>query len=462
MYPTETTVATITADWREVTPEMMREGYPRSAAPFGSLMKWAGTWLRRRKEGKETYPFVEALPHTQRCRSCQIRPINPETLRFYPDWPLCDVCLAKRKHTPRNEWFERFREQAGADMPPCAYPQDLTELGEACRAPHSGYVGFIYLDGDNFGQVFEQVRTPEEASLLSEAIRRIAEKTVFDALARYVPPEWVKPSPNRVQEEGEPEPPRNARGDIRIHPFEIITVGGDDLLLIVPADRAIPVACFISREFQTRLRQELERSALPAEIKSHPYTLSGGVVLAADHNPVRVLRDLSRELKANAKRARHEAQATEGYLDFVVLKSADMVERTVGQMRRLYPYQVEVPGDRPLRLLGRPYPVSVLNDLWETLQDHPKRLPRTQMHQIAEALLHGRHESTLFYLYQRARAPQSYDFLDRALVAVQGGDVHNPTPWVRSTDRRYSYQTALWDIAELYDFVSNAEEQEER
>ncbi len=63
-YPQKTTVATITADWREVATQMREQkGSPVSETSFGSLVRWAGTWLRRKKESRKSVPFVEALPH---------------------------------------------------------------------------------------------------------------------------------------------------------------------------------------------------------------------------------------------------------------------------------------------------------------------------------------------------------------------------------------------------------------
>lgn len=473
LYPQETTVATITAAWREIDSEMFQKGYPPSEAPFGSLMQWAGTWLRRHKESRETHPFVEALPHVERCRSCQIRPVDPRTATW--DWPLCHVCLSKRRYSQRYEWFHRFerhltpqqaRDYYAGEPVACAYPQDLAELGAACIA-RPGYVGFIYLDGDDMGQVFAAARSPEDVRCLSKVIRCASESAVWDALVeQHVHPTKVAPSPSRAERGGEQPAPAQMVGDrVRIHPFEVITIGGDDIILIVPADRAIPIACAISQGFKDRMAQELSTSSLPKEIRDKKFTLSGGVVIASDHNPVRVLRDLARELKSSAKRSRREAQSSEGHLDFVTLKSADMVERSIEQMRERYPYRVEQPGEKPLRLLGRPYPVSTLTTLWETLTqlEQQGHFAKSQMHQLVESLLRGRHESTLFYLYQRARHSSPYQFLDKALSEVQGSDPNNPTPWVQRKDTAGAvfYQSSLWDFAELYDFVAGTPVQEE-
>lgn len=365
--------------------------------------------------------------------------------------PLRDRCYY-RGETP-FPWFEAEREQARWT------PQDLSEIGQACII-RPGYVGLIYLDGDGMGEMFEQVLTEKAYMALSGAVRDAAEAAVMNALACWLHPAWVVPSPARRMVGEEPSEDELKDGRMRIHPFEILTIGGDDVMLIVPADVALPLAVQISLMFQEDVRTRLELADLQEALETRSCTMSGGVVLAADHNPVRVLRDLARELKDEAKRARNRVQASEGYIDFLVLKSADMVERDVGRMRERYPYELEVPGAKPLRLLHRPCPASTLGDLWRALTElHESGFPNSQMAQLAESLLRGRRDSTLFYLYQRARDSKGlFTYLDDALHVAQGDEAQNPIPWTqwRGADARYSFETALWDIAELYSFAGRS------
>jgi hypothetical protein len=111
--------------------------------------------------------------------------------------------------------------------------------------------------------------------------------------------------------------------------------------------------------------------------------------------------------------------------------------------------------------LARPYAADTLSQLWDALQTlRRNRFPTSQMHQLAEALLRGRSESTLFYEYQRARDTKGhFDDLDDALKIAQRNSTRDPTPWEDLKDDRYDYQTALWDIAELYEFIPPAKEQ---
>jgi CRISPR-associated protein Cmr2 len=290
--------------------------------------------------------------------------------------------------------------------------------------------------------------TPLAYRNFSREIARAAREAVMEVLHEHLPPVKVIGSDARR----EMDQVGLVGQRITIHPFEIITIGGDDVWLIVPGDAALPVAAAISTAF-------VEKAPCRPD-KDGPCTMSGGVVIADDHNPVRVLRDVAKDLAREAKRARREAEAEMGYIDFHVFKSVDMLDRDVSALRRAYPYTLSYHGN-VLRLLARPYAADILSELWGALQTlHREGFPTSQMHQLAEALLRGRSESTLFYEYQRARDHRGYfDHLDEALVIAQRHSTRDPTPWEDLKDERYDYQTALWDIAELYEFVSRVKEQ---
>jgi len=474
-YPAETGAATITADWRPVTTDMVILGYPNGG--FGGLTRWAGGWLRRRKENKSAVPFYEVLSHAVRCRSCHLRPADPRV--SFDDWPLCKVCDDKRAYEGRNAWFRRFQQFLNEhpqnahsklakkyynghkpfppfplpgktdQVPPRQLPQDLLELGQASQAK-KGYVGFIHLDGDNLGDLFFQLTPANTFNKFSRQLKETTEQAVMTALANYLQPARVQASETRAEVGEGPSPGKW----VCIHPFEIITIGGDDVWLIVPGDVALPLAAAISTGFKKAqlLRRDTGKLC----------TLSGGVVIADDHNPVRVLRDLAKDLAREAKEARKNAEAEIGYIDFHIFKSADMLDRTLAKLRGYYPYTL-LAGDKDLRLLGRPYPADVLSKLWKKLQAlraHTPPFPPGQMHLLAESLLQGRRESSLFYEYQRARDTEGhFQRLDAALALVQGCREIDPIPWQKLCNDRYSHQTALWDIAELYDFVSVTKEQ---
>ncbi|MEM7344672.1 MAG: hypothetical protein AAF485_10540 [Chloroflexota bacterium] len=487
LFPRRTTVATVTVDWRAITPQMvLQTGYPQNeAAPFGTLVQWASTWLNRRKENRAITPFVEALPFEARCNSCYVRPVDPSTLTAYPDEPICRVCHDKRAFRGRDYWFRHFQKHLDSfpaqrnlyyeggqpfprlddydDIQARWTPQDLTEISAAAsiKGAKTSYVGFIYLDGDSMGSSFERIKTPHQFRQLSQTVTAATQLAVMRILANHLHPAWVAPSNSRAIEQLPPQSQQDQQGRMRIHPFEIITLGGDDIILIVPADKALPIALDIIKQFQADMAELLAKTQLPAEIKDEPFTLSGGVVLASDHNPVRILNDLAEALKKQAKKKRKQGEQSEGCLDFMILKSADLIESDLSQLRDNYPYMLDLAGQPKMNLLKRPYYGSTLTNLWDKLI-HLRRagFSNSQMHALAEALLQGRSESSLFYLYQEARDRKGLQkHLSEAIMLAHGLTAEtaqgHPLPWFKLPTKlgEDSYQTALWDLAELYDFI---------
>jgi len=471
----KTSTATITTGWRPVSEQMLEHGLPGAQAPFGSLMDWASAWLRREKDGRNTAPWAESPPHAERCRSCHIRPVATESLGKYPDWPLCSVCQAKRSYKGRDLWFREFQDfldknpnlrtnyykslspfpQFDAAQSLARWtPQDLDEIGQCCRT-QPGYVGLVYLDGDNMGQLFSSLANRDDARLLSQAIHEAARQTVFSALARLFP---VKVAPSQARKISG-EYPAGAE-PLFIHPFEIITIGGDDLLLIVPADQAVSIAAEISQAFPNLLMSALtEKKAsqgLLAILRSSPPSLSGGVVLASDHNPIHVLWNRARELKSSAKKARHHQNAAEGYLDFSILLGTEIPDRDLKAERERYPYTIQLPGKPPLSLLKRPYPAGKLGGAWAQLKQlRASDFANSQMSQLAEELLHGQTHSRQYYLYQRERIT-SIRNLDKVIEILQGPLEEATYPWFefqKSAGQQFTAVTALWDVAELYPFT---------
>jgi hypothetical protein len=447
LYPQQTGAATITAVARPLPPTAQPD-------EFGEAVSWLTHVLRRRKTSKGAPPFWECLPYQTRCASCQKR---PALFGQAGDW--CAVCTAKRFYEGRLAWFRRFEAVIPRSHPyykgrteALEHPQDLQELGQV-YVTEPGYIAFIYLDGDGIGQHLQGLQRREQYQAFSARMQEVTETAVFNALAAHLRVSEIKGSAARA-EVGQPG---LVNKSLWIHPFEIITIGGDDVMLIAPAHAALPIAAAIGRAF----REELSPFARQKLGLEEPITMSGGVVLADDHTAVRMLRDLAGQLQDEAKKAGGDR------LDFLVLKSADMLAASVGGVRDAYPYRL-VGGDRrtgkDVRLLARPYTHAQVETLWEQLGElKGKRFANSQMHLLAEALLDGRSPATLFYEYQRQRSRHdrdAYERLHQLLTDLYDAGARDPLPWqVVSGDEEYSFQTALWDLAELYDFAPALEEE---
>lgn len=445
LYPQETGAATITAVARPLPPDYTDD-------QFGDVVTWLSYLLRQRKESKAAPPFWETLPHQVRCVSCLKRPASAE---YVEKW--CPICHSKRAYQRRDAWFNDFAASIPADAlywneqrDAATYPQDLGEIGAASH-PQAGYIGFIYLDGDRIGRLLqEEIKTPNAYKQFSDKMVAVTKTAVFNALSTNLQLTQVPSSPSRA----ELDPTDQIGDNLWIHPFDIITIGGDDVLLIVPAHAALPIALAIGKQFG----EEMTAFVQGAMRIQREISMSGGVVIAEHHTPVRVLYDLSEQLQKEAKKQARDLPKG-GAIDFLVLKSSDMLDSQVSQVCENYPYTLSG-GDRKhgkdLRLLGRPYSYPKLEILWRDLSQlkASKKFANSQMHLLAQSLLDGRSSSTLFFAYQQKRDKDgAYDTLRALLSSLQTTGDDHPFPWEKITGDDASYQTALWDIAELYDFI---------
>ena len=268
--------------------------------------------------------------------------------------------------------------------------------------------------------------------------------SVFRALAKSLTTRVIK---RQAEKPGEEE-------TVCLVPFEIITIGGDDVLLIVPADAALDVARRISQYFG-------EEMAKAKHKEERTLTMSVGVVLAQHHTPVRTLRDLAGQLLKHGAKVRRRQTKKDGKpeacIDFLVLKSQAMLGSTLGELRSEPPYLIERAGEK-LLLTHSPYTLSEVEDLMGDLKDlRENAFPTSQLHLLTSTLQKGRYSATLFYQYQIARLQKANE--EQAQILIDLGQrwspAHSvdPTPWARTHTRGAKYQTALPDLAELYDFV---------
>jgi CRISPR-associated protein Cmr2 len=492
-YPKRTGVATITCVYRVLPEAGASAGLPAAERPaperieklsswqrrrwdaevdrdlncFGAWVRLLGEDLRRAKQQKLHAPFVESSSHAQRCQSCQTRPAARLVPHYEESQALCHECREKWEYSCRYTWRDEFDQRLQTWYPALAQryfayaeqgliPRDIEVIASACR-PHNhnkrNYVAFIYADGDGVGGFVESRRTRKEYESVSRLLREATWRALTYSLANnlsIVPLE--NSSVDRLSEVGSSVPTQ---------PFEIITVGGDDVMLIVPAHAALGVAQDMASEFRSFLEgQAIERNS---ELR-RPLTLSVGMVIGPAHMPVRLMRDFAQNLLK--KSAKPEARkGREAAIDFQIFTSTALYGADVLDTRSRVPYTVVPPGRKRddgelLSLTCRPYTLSTLGKLREALHAMQQvTFPTSQLHQLVAALEQGRWRSTIFYLNQRSRLQdahrQALELVETILTRPDG----EVAPWYEiEVDGPYAYRTALRDVAELYDFVPETEE----
>ncbi len=472
---------------------------------FGELVTLLATMFNRRRDerayaGKPRFiPLYPMLPWAERCDSSDVRPAEwggtiagekraysePSARKRYVGQ------LIKRDDERQTGWFrstfawrapddlrsrswetrwEDFLSTKGGDTPygralkqyrEIVPSGDLSEIGAASRPDR--YIGMIYADGNNVGRLIATLSTPDDLRRTSEHLSYAATDAVFSALAHCLQPAEV----------------RRERRRVVVHPFEILTIGGDDLLLIVPGDRAFDVAQRIAHTFEQSLAQRIPappgacasnaihtRYAGETLFTIEPYTpsigLSAGVVIAQESAPIFFLRDLVEELLKRAKKlARRHARQNYygGAIDFMVLKSITMVTDSIEAFRAVA-FDDDFPAlTRSRRLTARPYTWHEFAGLLETTRALKRgNFPRSQLYRLRRIMetTPGVIASAMEYLYTRVRQNEQVctmlmKHIENAWRSTDPLQRSTAPPWLPTS--KNAYETIWSDLAEMYDMV---------
>ena len=381
---------------------------------------------------------------------------EPATSNEHGGWCLEDWSSLFKKYLQATEKEAQYCESNQA-LGHIQGPQDLDTIAEASNP--KGFISFIYADGNNMGAYLENIATPAQYRQFSERVFIALQKAAFDALAEHLTPT-----------------------DKNIHPFEIISIGGDDLILIVPGSAAFDVVHAIGENFDSQFNShakftDTEKDKLCKSQRYKPkkwadeqdmqpaFSLSLGFVIAEEHTPVGFLEHLAHSLLKSAKtRAKTLKKKEIGYLggtvDFLVLKSLSMITSELGDFRKQF-YKTNE--DNVLTM--RPFTLHELHGFIKTVKKFKESdFPRSQLYQLRQSIGLGRHTSTLDYLYFRSRLRDSKGkLLQQEIESNWQGvpDIMNGLgPWYATlkeneTDKK-RYETLILDLIEAYDFISES------
>lgn len=312
-----------------------------------------------------------------------------------------------------NRYYQNVPEQK-----PDQTVKEARSLREIANASNlKGFVGYIYADGNNMGgYIQKEIKTPEDYKQFSEDIFEATENSVYEALAQHL-------KPHKLSNLNDAD--NQHQNGTWIHPFEIITIGGDDVLLIVPANKALAIAKTIGEEFEKQLlkpekqrRYAADKDYTPKSV--HRYqsqqlsgsnqcklSMSTGVLITAEDTPIYYAEKLTTQLlksaKKQAKLLKKEHDYCGGTVDFLVMKSVTMISSNIGDFRAqglIKPGS----GEQKLKLYAAPYTLHELGGLLETAKVLKEvNFPRSQLYQIRSFLEQGKNTAILNYRYFRTR-----------------------------------------------------------
>jgi hypothetical protein len=338
---------------------------------------------------------------------------EPDTGRAQPLWQRLSSLLKERKYGgyPEQQYLDR--------------PNDFNELGELSTP--SGYTGLIVADGDEMGQTLDQFRSLKEFSDFAT----IVDQSLYKALSGAVV-EYLQPSAGR-----------------NVLPFDVLLLAGDDLVMVTRAQSALQVAVQLVEGFSSISEQYGRR-----------LKLSASVVIAHDRFPFQAAHKIAESGLSFAKQKAHELKMqgkeySTGLINFLVLSNPSSLD-----FRGIYNTDLKTIAHdgitSNIRTL-RPYSPELLHILMETIQEL-SGVPRTRLHQLAEACYLDRNNSKLngFTAFSRLqekdiKKAQVINNLYDNMRKIYGFTDKFAFPWL--VDQENNHHSPLVDLLEIFDFV---------
>ncbi|MBT9174769.1 MAG: hypothetical protein DDT22_00430 [candidate division WS2 bacterium] len=409
---------------------------------FNEVVKKAQIKLRRAKEEKVLKSHLITSPFFKTCQLCGV---NPASKIKYEKF-ACTVCEKKidkgeevREKPAENPIYKEFlnymkSNPADPEWEKAKFTEDLSELGKLSEPEN--YLGFIYADGNRIGERLLKLTTEKQYQEMSETVEKGLQESVFESLRNCIP----KPSNRKI-------------------PFEFVILGGDDLILLTPAQKAIPIALEILTKFEKKTK------AFANKIDEEKFTLSTGVIIAHSKFPIVSFTKLAEDLLKSAKKLNKEKwYGTEKVLEKRDNSTIDYLSVTTpsaNPVEVIREKDLTYTGGGTLKLTQRPFTLEKAKRIVNIVKDIKKcKLSRSRLYSIYNSLFEGKNQSILNILSLLTRLKGEED-IKKLFVRLKtdplfysnGGALF---PW--NSLGGFAYDTPFLDILEIYDFIEVTDE----
>jgi len=257
---------------------------------------------------------------------------------------VCPSCL--RKNTVGREkaiFYDEFEKTQNVKMKKRLEINSIKDIEDS-----RGYVALIYADGNNLGNIVKNIKTPFQHMYFSRKLEYTTKHCVYSSIYEVM-------GENAV--------------------FEAICLGGDDLLIVVPADKSLRIVDKIIDKFDKAFNYKI--------------TISAGVCIAKSTTPIQNMFSISQYCLKNAKKYERKSNEKNGTLDVVVIEgnlNMDLERRET----TLFP----MTNKRVEKL------INIINAM-----KGDKKIAKNQIYKFKYAAENmSANEFQLFYLYQVAKS----------------------------------------------------------
>lgn len=433
--------------------------YPE-ARHYKEAASEAHVQLRTFRETAFRLPCSPLMPFLVECSSASHLPSRTRPVYWGGEsLMLSDAARRKRQasrqartHGPWDDWLEHLAQINRSTWPDDwthLRAKDAVELAAARRGPapaRKGYVALVYADGNAMGRLVQELDSRETCAIFSEIVDGSIREACYLALDAVCAAEIAS-------QRSDPTRPSPL-------PADILLLGGDDLLVLLPADFGLNFALLVTENFETITRAKIQdlppgkpRDFFAQKLQGRGMTISCGVALAQAKYPFYLLLDLAEELLRGAKQGGSRDPARQPYSAPAYIDFHLAVGSTGTDLEAVRKDEYLVGGtDSPQRTL-RPYSRDRLRLLQQAVgRLKQARVPHSKLQGLLDAALDPRPmraEMIARELFGRLRKDDSRNERQALWDALGDLGTDHDFPWCRYDGKP---ATALADLVEAFDF----------
>ena len=425
--------------------------------------------IRCQREFATCHRSAALTPLMMECHSASHLPAwRPSIMEGEDEQMLSEASHRKREQADRrgNSLWDGWMQYLEEDGPwPAAERwnqlrcESLSDIGGYSGSKRN-YIGVVYADGNSMGKMVQALDHPDKCRHFSQIVDESIREACYSALTAV----------SRKAVEQVRECVETSSQSLPALPADILLLGGDDLLVALPADRALDFTLQVTEKFERLTRERIAALEAP-EVKqffrdklgNQGFTISCGVAIVKSAYPFYLSLDLAESLLKTAKQGGGSVQPTERErtrtgIDFHVVSgsnSYDLEDVRENDLKQ---------GTKHARTL-RPLPRNQLQKLRDSVRIlRDARFPRSKLHELHEAALHSRANQAEWLMrdvFTRCRytkeQPHRYALWKALenLYPAKEGLSPEIFPWFAEGER---YVLGMVDLAEAYDLFPSTEQ----
>ena len=371
--------------------------------------------LQKKKLYKQIKNQTLTSGYFKTCQACGIYPAEEKD----EDRFVCKVCNQKiqmASEYQKMEVYNQYEKRYNIKYPDEKFdieklPKKFSDIGLISNP--NRYIGFIYADGNKMGKHIEKIKSFDGLKKFSNQV----DKATIDSSVTAIM--------------------NNLKKGLD---FQIILAGGDDLIIAVPAQKAISVAIDFCEEFNKQFYDQKEDDRV---------TTSAAVILCHDTMPIKNILESAEGLLKNAKSKGAKEEKNISYIDYLVTSGSALGDPISIRNNELKEYEF----NGRISLTMRPYSIERLKKIIYFIKKLKEiDFPKNKLITLYGSLFNGYSQAIIESLYLLTRLkkhndPAQYDLI----IDIKDSFELELFPWNKIETK--NYQTPFIDMIELYEFI---------